>query len=196
MIIFLYFFNNTMFYYLFYNSTFSFIENNRLFSTILYGSIIYIITHAIIYYCNIDFLIIIRNYFWALFSLDILSFSYCLYNNYLNIDNSEAMVSFNMLKNKINNIITTTSNQPIRITNTIPSRPDIDNISRTTIPITPKQEQQFKQSTPISALRKQNNLINDKIDLVQPIINYDENESIAGSDVGSIMDLDEFEKNL
>jgi hypothetical protein len=91
-----------MFYYLFYNSTFSFIENNRLFSTILYGSIIYIISHAIINYCNIDFLIIIRNYFWPLFSLDILTFGYCLYNTYINVDkNSDPIVSFNLLKPKI-----------------------------------------------------------------------------------------------
>lgn len=185
-----------MFYYLFYNSTFSFIENNRLFSTILYGSIIYIIAHAIIHYCNVEFLVIIRNYFWSLFCLDVISFSYSLYNYYINNDHNDTIVSFNMLKNKINNIIGTDSKQPIRITNLTPSRTDNDYIPKPTIPNITKQEQQFKQSTPISLLRKQNSLINEKIDIIQPVVNYDENESIADSDVGSIMDLDEFEKNL
>ncbi len=189
-----------MFYYLLYNSTFSFLENNRLFSTILYGSIIYIISHAIIHYCNIDFLIIIRNYFWPLFGLDILTFGYCLYNTYLNSDKtSDQIVSFNMLKNKINNIISTnTQNKPIRI---IPSSSNNDyNVPKPTIPNDIPQ-QQFKQSTPISALRnvnnqKQNSLINEKMDLVHPIVTYDENESIAGSDVASVLDLDDFENSL
>jgi hypothetical protein len=188
-----------MFYYLFYNSTFSFIENNRLFSTILYGSIIYIISHAIINYCNIDFLIIIRNYFWPLFSLDILTFGYCLYNTYINVDkNSDPIVSFNLLKNKINNIITSNTNtNPIRIT---PTQSNInDNIPKPTIPN--ESQKQFKQSTPISVLRNFNNqdqksLINEKIELVQPKVTYDENESIAGSDVASVLDLDDFEKSL
>lgn len=191
-----------MFYYLFYNSTFSFIENNRLFSTILYGSIIYIISHAIIHYCNIDFLIIIRNYFWPLFILDILTFGYCLYNTHINTEKSndplnDQNVSFNMLKNKINNIITSNTNsKPIRIT---PTQSNDYNISKSTIPV--ETQQQFKQSTPISALRNLNNqaqksLINEKIDLVHPIVTYDENESIAGSDVASVIDLDDFEKSL
>jgi hypothetical protein len=66
---------------------------------------------------------------------------------------------------------------------------------------TNESQKQFKQSTPISVLRNFNNqdqksLINEKIELVQPKVTYDENESIAGSDVASVLDLDDFEKSL
>jgi hypothetical protein len=106
-----------MFYYLLYNSSFSFIVNNRLFSTILYGSILYILTHAILNYCSIEILGIINNYYWYIFSLDIISLGYALYQTIMNpmIDNSgigcgvgapedNLAVSFNLLKNKINTI--------------------------------------------------------------------------------------------
>ena len=67
-----------MFYYLLYNSSFSFIVDNRLFSTILYGSILYILTHAILNYCSIEILTIINHYFWIIFVLDIISLIYGL----------------------------------------------------------------------------------------------------------------------
>ena len=70
-----------MFYYLLYNSSFPFIVENRLFSTILYGSILYILTHAILNFCEISILTIINNYYWTLFSLDIISFVYSLYQS-------------------------------------------------------------------------------------------------------------------
>ena len=70
-----------MFYYLLYNSSFSFIVESRLFSTILYGSILYILTHAILNYCDISILTIVNNYYWTLFSLDIISFTYSFYQS-------------------------------------------------------------------------------------------------------------------
>lgn len=97
-----------MFYYLLYNSSFSFIVDNRLFSTILYGSILYILTHAILNYCKVEILEIINNYFWFIFILDMASLVYGVYQNisipttdgtYNNLD-----VSFNLLKNQINTI--------------------------------------------------------------------------------------------
>ena len=107
-----------MYYYLLYNSSFSFIVENRLFSTILYGSILYILTHAILNYCDISILSIINNYFWTTLSLDIISFTYTIYNSFINndsgsghshgsVDNntSNLNVSFNLLKNKINTML-------------------------------------------------------------------------------------------
>jgi hypothetical protein len=106
-----------MFYYLLYNSSFSFIVDNRLFTTILYGSILYILTHAILNYCNIEILNIINNYFWIIFTLDIISLSYGIYQEIINPiqnnpnnpnhPNSENTlnVSFNLLKNKINTLL-------------------------------------------------------------------------------------------
>ena len=98
-----------MFYYLLYNSSFSFIVDNRLFSTVLYGSILYILTHAILNYCKVEILEIINNYFWFIFILDIISLSYGVYQS-LSIptegSSNNLDVSFNLLKNQINTIST------------------------------------------------------------------------------------------
>ena len=109
-----------MYYYLLYNSSFSFIVENRLFSTILYGSILYILTHAILNYCDVSILSIINNYFWTTLTLDIISITYAIYNTFMNnsmnamntddsdsnLDSRNSMnVSFNLLKNKINTML-------------------------------------------------------------------------------------------
>jgi hypothetical protein len=113
-----------MYYYLLYNSSFSFIVENRLFSTILYGSILYILTHAILNYCDVSILTIINNYFWTTLTLDIISISYAIYNTFMNTVNNTGNdsdsntdsnldsgnsnnlnVSFNLLKNKINTML-------------------------------------------------------------------------------------------
>ena len=113
-----------MYYYLLYNSSFSFIVENRLFSTILYGSILYILTHAILNYCDVSILTIINNYFWTTLTLDIISFTYAIYNSFINNDSINSIsnnssfgtsnnssdtnslnVSFNLLKNKINTML-------------------------------------------------------------------------------------------
>ena len=57
-----------MLYYLFFNSTFEFISNSRLFSTILYGSILYIICHAVINYCDIEFFKIVQKISYLIFN--------------------------------------------------------------------------------------------------------------------------------
>ena len=113
-----------MYYYLLYNSSFPFIVENRLFSTILYGSILYILTHAILNYCDVSILSIINNYFWITLTLDVISFTYAIYNSFMNneygngsgnsngsgsdngSDNGNNLnVSFNLLKNKINTML-------------------------------------------------------------------------------------------
>jgi hypothetical protein len=105
-----------MYYYLLYNSSFSFIVENRLFSTILYGSILYILTHAVLNYCDVSILNIINNYFWTTLTHDVISLSYAIYNSFMysnsnsNSNNSSGdsnnlNVSFNLLKNKINTIL-------------------------------------------------------------------------------------------
>ena len=259
-----------MFYYLFYNSSFPFIVENRLFSTILYGSILYILTHAILNHCDISFLNIINQYYWVIFSLDIISFSYSIFkssneeyyedgsnqSNQSNQSNS-FNVSFNLLKNKINTLldrkndltITPSTDKPSFQHIRIPSPQQyqqhqqqyqqsppqqyqqsqeqkleefdhsfedpifINNINPNTTPNTTSN----KFSTPITQLKKQNNIINpnqsrqqqssstpislirEKITVPELTINEDISnyaESVAGSDVGSVMDLDDFEKSL
>ena len=250
-----------MFYYLLYNSSFSFIVDNRLFSTVLYGSILYILTHAILNYCKVEILEIINNYFWLIFILDIISLAYGVYQT-LSIPPSNSKsssnldVSFNLLKNQINTIstyfnkkndISITDNtlltnmpglggntpvpiprQPLRISTSSPSQSPTpqpnQTISNQTISNQTIPNQQYQHSgsphiqssglsTPITALREhsqQPSRHTQVSNIPEPIITTDESsfgsneysynngkdESIAGSDVGSIMDLDDFEKNL
>jgi hypothetical protein len=239
-----------MFYYLLYNSSFSFIVDNRLFSTILYGSILYILTHAILNYCKVEILEIINNYFWITLVLDIISLIYGVYQNMLldaqnpsptssivsgNNASSNMDVTFNLLKNKINTIGTYfNKNNEISIGDPVPkpktplriqTQPPIPSSNQSNQPIgeysnnvpqitnsgslsTPLSS--LGNSTPISMLRgvtngtldnsgsspSRNTRVNN---MSEPIIFDDDigrEESVAGSDVGSVIDLDDFEKTL
>jgi len=246
-----------MFYYLLYNSSFSFIVENRLFSTILYGSILYILTHAVLNYCDVSILTIINNYFWILLTLDIISFSYSLYktfidvelysniNNNSNNEQNSLNVSFNLLKNKINTILDRKNDITITQThsqqtitnpnNTRQSNTNLQNKNNTNVNNTNKfstpisqlqnikqnsntypnvninhntnQNLQNKKSTPINIIRNNQNNIEPYIDdnddnlKLQDLHNLQNSdnqysESVAGSDVGSIMDLSDFENTL
>jgi hypothetical protein len=146
-----------MFYYLLYNSSFSFIIDNRLFATILYGSILYILTHAILNYCNIEILSIINNYFWIIFILDVISLIYGIYISYtsLNILDTETEhytnndnnlhVSFNLLKNKINTLLDRKNDLTITQPITLP-------ITHNTPTTLTKKDNTSNYSTPISKL--------------------------------------------
>lgn len=225
-----------MFYYLLYNSSFSFIVDNRFFSTILYGSILYILTHAILNYCKVEILEIINNYFWYIFILDIISLAYgvnlTLYSPLSNSETVNLDVSFNLLRNQINTISSyfnnkndisiadstqvSTSRQPLRIptsSHVSLSSPSI-NSSSTKQYIRQTQQSNNKPSsfsTPITELRENTlpSSINTQVSHIpEPIITSSDNmfeskefnsgtpESVAGSDIGSILDLDDFEKSL
>ena len=226
-----------MFYYLLYNSSFSFIVESRLFSTILYGSILYILTHAILNYCDISILNIVNNYYWTLFSLDIISFTYSFYQSITdNNPQNDLNVSFNLLKNKINTIIDRKKDLTITqstIQNKNNNTNNINNNNNTNTNNTPNLKQQNniaplqssnKFSTPISQLQnvKQNNqqssqqsshqsnqssstpisLIRNNVNVVEPFIDEQDDqynqyaESNTGSDLGSVMDLSDFETSL
>ena len=64
-----------MFFHLFYNSHFFFSEdidiNQKLLKTCIYGTVLYIITHGFIH--NLTNSTIIKNYFWILLLIDIIS---------------------------------------------------------------------------------------------------------------------------
>jgi hypothetical protein len=228
-----------MYYYLLYNSSFSFILENRLFTTILYGSILYIITHAIVNNCNIEALSIINNYYWTILSLDIISFVFSLYQSYLNKSDNNLNVSFNLIKNQVNTILdrkndlTITNTKPetvfhqVRI-NSPTQQKDTQILSNYSNQNITQQTQQTQNhlnlnevsyndfpeigslSTPINRLNQQQqqkqsststpiSIIREKINVQTPIVN-DSNpnysESVVGSDLGSVMDLDDFEKTL
>ena len=192
-----------MFYYLLYNSSFSFIIDNRLFSTILYGSILYVLTHAILNYCNIEILTIINNYFWIIFTLDIISLSYGIYQVYLdptqsiysgNTENNNSnhntntnnnlSVSFNLLKNKINTLLDRKNDLTITQINTSPT-----NTNSLQSPQQQQQRQSNQQprqsnqqprqttnkfSTPISQLQKQQQQNNTNIEMDN--MDYNDND--------------------
>jgi hypothetical protein len=223
-----------MFYYLLYNSSFSFVVENRLFSTILYGSILYILTHAVLNYCDISILNIVNNYYWTLFTLDIISFLYAFYQSITdNNPHNELNVSFNLLKNKINTIIDRKNDLTItqstvlnkNNTNSNNSNNNINNnnnnntnLKQQNINTTPLQTSN-KFSTPISQLQNINqgssnsnqqgnqastpiSLIRNNVNIVEPFIDMQDEqfnqyaESNTGSDLGSLMDLADFENSL
>lgn len=227
-----------MFYYLLYNSSFSFIVDNRLFSTVLYGSILYILTHAILNYCSVEILGIINHYYWYIFTLDVISLTYAIYQSatqQLSTDkdnNGNLEVTFNLLKNKINTIgsyfnkkneltITEpvpTPRAPLRI-NTAQSSSSVSSISnlsnQQTKPIikggsmsTPLSNLGYQSqntngngstSTPLSLLRENLSTVPDPIITENEFNSNDKEgyaESSAGSDLGSVMDLEDFEKSL
>ncbi len=213
-----------MFYYLLYNSSFSFIVESRLFSTILYGSILYILTHAVLNYCDISILNIINNYYWTLFTLDIISFLYELYKSFFNGNinqnsQNDLNVSFNLIKNKINTILdrkndltitqipiqqntnsSNSSNSSNSNTNSSNSNNKLITKNKFSTPIS--QLQNIKQNTNINKSSTPISIIRNNVNILEPIIddeNLDNNqysESVAGSDVGSIMDLADFENTL
>ena len=213
-----------MFYYLLYNSSFEFINSNRLFTTILYGSILYILTHAILNYCNIDILGIIKNYFWIIFILDITAFIWTIYNILslpviLQGNENDLHVSFNLLKNKVNTFLDNKNNNLTISTPIQYNAGNIPNAVSDTLPIKQTYPQQpdklskpstisttnSSMSTPISQIlqknQKTNTLLNQIIDIPEIKINNDipiENMggSIAGSDVGNVIDLEDFENML
>ena len=228
-----------MFYYLLYNSSFSFVVENRLFSTILYGSILYILTHAVLNYCDISILNIVNNYYWTLFTLDIISFLYAFYQSITdNNPHNELNVSFNLLKNKINTIIdrkndltitqstvlnknntnSNNSNNNNNINNINNNNNNNTNLKQQNINTTPLQTSN-KFSTPISQLQNINqgsgnsnqqgnqastpiSLIRNNVNIVEPFIDMQDEqfnqyaESNTGSDLGSLMDLADFENSL
>ena len=228
-----------MFYYLLYNSSFSFIVESRLFSTILYGSILYILTHAILNYCDISILNIVNNYYWTLFSLDIISFTYSFYQSITeNNPHNDLNVSFNLLKNKINTIIDRKSDLTITQStiqnknnnnnnNNSNNNNNNNNSNNSNNPANLKQQNNIaplqssnKFSTPISQLQnvkqsnQQNNqqsnqssstpisLIRNNVNIIEPFVDEQDDqynqyaESNTGSDLGSIMDLSDFETSL
>jgi hypothetical protein len=180
-----------MYYYLLYNSSFSFIVENRLFSTIFYGSILYILTHAVLNYCDVSLLTIINNYFWTTLSLDILSFTYAVYNSYINNtgvdckndnktnthtnngsgDSNNMNVSFNLLKNKINTMFDRKNDLTIT---QIPQTKKNNNINTNKIQL----QENFNNINNI-----ENNNDND-------IVNSNSNNDLDFSDLDNIDDID------
>ena len=98
-----------MFYYVIYNSSItSYVENQKKYlTTLLYGSILYILTHAYLSSSNSKFVRAIKPYFWIIILLDIASMYY-LYQQ--GDGQTDWLNNINNLRNKINNYIKTDQN--------------------------------------------------------------------------------------
>lgn len=98
-----------MFYYLIFNSSYTNYEeiDKKMMITILYGTISYIVTHAIINNSNISFINSLINYFWVILCLDITMFYYVSQNDKLFSD----YLSIKQLKDTINSVIDNESNK-------------------------------------------------------------------------------------
>lgn len=98
-----------MFYYVIYNSSItSYVENQKKYlTTLLYGSILYILTHAYLSSSNSKFIRAIKPYFWIIILLDIASMYY-LYQQ--GDGQTDWLNNINNLRNKINNYIKTDQN--------------------------------------------------------------------------------------
>jgi len=93
-----------MFYYVIYNSSITnYVENQKKYlTTLLYGSILYILTHAYLSSSNSNFIRAIKPYFWAIILLDVASMYY-LYQQ--GDGQTDWLNNIEQLRNKINNYI-------------------------------------------------------------------------------------------
>ena len=92
-----------MFYYLIFNSSYTNYDavDKKIMMTVLYGTISYIITHAVLANSSIKIINSFKNYFWILLILDISIIYYIIQNEKLTLDN----FTINQLKDTINEVI-------------------------------------------------------------------------------------------
>ena len=114
-----------MYYFLLYNS--SIINNNypnqKFIVVLSYGSVLHMITHAITYHTDIEFLKIFRSYFWNIFLLDIVLLAYKIWGSSDTTSNEHLKLSINLLKNKVYNMMD--GNHTIKITDDTVAEPPI-----------------------------------------------------------------------
>ena len=137
-----------MYYYLLYNSSLINNYGNQKFIVVTgIGSILYMITHAITFHTNIEFLKILRSYFWNIFMLDIVMLSYKIWGSESISPNSNEnlKLSINLLKNRIYDMLDTK--------HTIKISDETSSISAN--PQSPPSQQSSNLFTPIHKIKKQ-----------------------------------------
>ena len=163
-----------MFFYLFYNSKIISSNNDQQknISTLIYGSIIYIILHAILFFKNNnEFLKNFQKYFWILFTLD------CISVLFTQISKNNTIFSENIkFSNKVNKKQTINEIKDLRT--------DLSNIK--------KQKIKKNININIESIPKKNVRFEEKPYLDSEVASI----SDVGSGSGSDYDLDEFEKML
>ena len=188
-----------MFFYLLHNSTLIKKQNgiDKHISTMIYGSLIYILLHALLY-ASMDnkFFVSLRKYFWIIFVLDCISVSFTY------IVNENGKVLFNQKLNfpEPPKLMKPTKN-PISINK--PKNTEIEKSENIEVKKKPSEEiakepenkntedqtEILKKSTSIRDLR------NEEIERLA-LSNIDKDISDGDSELGSDLDLDAFEKSL
>lgn len=196
-----------MFFYLLHNSSLIKKQNgiDKHISTMIYGSLIYILLHALLY-ASMDnkFFVSLRKYFWIIFVLDCISVSFTyivnengkiLFDQKLNFP--EPTVKLPNIPNKIKNndgksqelkIIDKKTEQ--KLDNDNQNENENEKPNDKTIKEDKKEKtEKLKKSTSIRDLR------NEEIERLA-LSNIDKEISDGDSELGSDIDLDAFEKSL
>ena len=190
-----------MLFYLLHNSTLIKKQNglDKHISTMIYGSLIYILLHALLY-ASMDnkFFVSLRKYFWIIFVLDCISVSFTY------IVNENGKVLFDQKLNfpeptaKLPNIPTNIPNK-IKNNDKVSEQKNIDKKIENKLDSNEKEKpikedkkettEKLKKSTSIRDLRNEES---ERLALS----NIDKEISDGDSELGSDIDLDAFEKSL
>ena len=182
-----------MYYFLLFNS--SLIINNysnqKLILVLTYGSILYMISHAIIFHTNIPFLIVLRSYFWNLFMLDIMVLVYKLWGSENITPNENLKLSINLLKNKIYNMmdakhniniedqnLNSNSNYNTNTNNTNNNDNNDDNYPNISQTLTQQQKMLEQQTTSSNLIQNQTNNFSTPINKIKQIQNNNQDINI------------------
>ena len=191
-----------MFLYLLHNSTLIKKQNtvDKHISTLIYGTLIYIILHSVIYASDDNkFMVSFRKYFWIIVILDCISISF----TYIAKENGsvcfsrdiEFKIPDNKPKKKFNRNIAVPiqreTNKPIIETketynNTKPEIPIVKIKLEETIPTKKKED------APTNLVKKE---VIEELN-IDNISKIEDNSSDLDSELGSDIDLDFFEKSL
>jgi hypothetical protein len=106
-----------MFYFLLSNSSITKIKDpeKKLLTTFLYGSVLYIIFHAILNTSNKSFFKIIKTYYWTLLALDIFTLIFYYKSTFINLIIKDGIVKKiitmvgNLLRTSLNKLVDTSS---------------------------------------------------------------------------------------
>ena len=156
-----------MFYFLLSNSSITKIKDpeKKLLTTFLYGSVLYIIFHAILNTSNKLFFQIIKTYYWTLLALDIFTLIFYYKNTFINLITKDGIVKKIIntigftLQNTFNNLADTSNysndidfSSSVSNTNNTDNFEDVkctlDNLKQKTLELENLQEQQSTQHQP------------------------------------------------
>ena len=196
-----------MFYYLIYNSSLvsKYFENEETIKIMIYGSIAYIVCHCILYSSSI--FNNLKGYFWLLLSLD-LACIYLLYNGTLNgklkietkiIDSvdkeelEEILKENEVINNKNNK---NNENKHEKNKHIIPNLSGMDTKSNQDNPLDNPIDNDLFINKDNLTNKNISDIENIKMEIKETLISKNKNIGDSESDLGSDIDIDNFENTL